>query len=278
MTPKWTWPFAAALVAVGSFPGCAARPLPEARSRKPNVLLLALDEVALRLGSTEPGVRTPHLDRLAGRGRRFDHAYRQYPIRVPARVSLLLGRRPETTRIWGDLESGDPWPGSVALPDPFRSQGYFTARVGRFLGSPGDEALHFDVAEEASPDEAAARTARLMEEKKDGPFFVIVGFNRPRPGWIPPSKYFELYNAQQLPLPPEPTVDWDGIPPLALADAGVAAPSRASPPPLPEEPRRRALAAELAYLSYLDAQAGVLLEALDRLKLRESTVVAVVGD
>jgi len=278
MNPKWIWPFAAALVTVGSFPGCAARPLPETRLRKPNVLLVALDDIALRLGSYEPGVKTPHLDRLAGRGRRFDHAYRQYPLRVPARVSLLLGRRPETTRIWGDLEPGDPWPGSAPLPDQFRSQGYFTARVGRFLGPPGDEALHFDLAEEASPDEAAARTVRIMEEKKDGPFLLIVGFNRPRPGWVPPPKYFELYNAQQLPLPPEPTVDWDGIPPLALADAGVAPPSRSAPPPLPEDQRRRALAAELAYLSYLDAQAGALLEALERLKLKESTVVAVVGD
>src|SRR5258708_38773745 len=113
MTPRWTWPFVATLVTAGSLAGCAARPLPEARLRKPNVLIVALDEVNLRLGSYEPGVKTPHLDRLAGRGRRFDHAYRQYPLRVPARVSLLLGPPPEATRRRAAPAAGAPRPGSV---------------------------------------------------------------------------------------------------------------------------------------------------------------------
>ncbi len=68
-----------------------ARP-PEAR--RPNVLLITDDQHNARnLGCYgDPLVRTPALDRLAGRGVRFNRAYTTNMICAPARVSMITGQ------------------------------------------------------------------------------------------------------------------------------------------------------------------------------------------
>ncbi len=241
---------------------------------RPNVLLILLDQVSLRLGSYGSPAKTPNLDRLAARGRRFDRAYGQYPSLVPSRLALLLGRRPETSRLWHAPESPGAFGDAVPLPEAFRSQGYATARVGRVLG-PSDPLLAWD--ETADPGDAAAtarEAADLLARRKDAPLFLTVGFGAPPPGALPPASFFALYDPRRLRL--EPAAIPPDLPPMAMADAGVtpAAPS----PPLPEEQRRRLLAAELAHVSAVDAQVGVVLEALDRLGLTARTLVVVVAD
>src|SRR5262245_39797852 len=75
-------------------------------------------------------VKTPNLDRLAARGRRFDGAYGQYPESGPSRASLLSGWRPETTLVWRDKDSLRVHGKALApLQKQFRAGGYFVARV-----------------------------------------------------------------------------------------------------------------------------------------------------
>ena len=66
----------------------------------PNVLFIMADQMKasiLRMYSSEIGIETPTLERLAGEGVRFEHAITPHPLCVPARTSVMTGRYPHST-------------------------------------------------------------------------------------------------------------------------------------------------------------------------------------
>jgi len=76
-----------------------------------------------------PVVRTPHLDRLAAEGLRFDRAYCAYPVCVPARFTMLTGRYPHHT---GCTSNTTPLPlRERTAAHHFSRAGYATAFVGK---------------------------------------------------------------------------------------------------------------------------------------------------
>src|SRR4051812_42768578 len=98
-----------------------------------NVLMIAVDDLNNRIGCYgDPVVKTPNIDRLSHHGVRFDHAYCNYPLCSPTRTSLLSGKRPETTKIYNNNTPPRAFLGNtVFLPEYYKAQGYFTARVGK---------------------------------------------------------------------------------------------------------------------------------------------------
>jgi len=99
----------------------------------PNVLMIIVDDLNTDLGSYgHPIVKTPHIDRLASRGVVFTHAYTQYPQCNQSRASMLTGLYPDQTRVLTLKEHfRDYVPEVITLPQHFKNNGYFTARVGK---------------------------------------------------------------------------------------------------------------------------------------------------
>ena len=93
---------------------------------RPNILFIAIDDLRPELGCYgSMVVRSPHLDKLANEGRRFDRAYCQQSICSPSRASLMTGARPddigvvENTAYFRELN-----PQIVTLPQHFIQHGY----------------------------------------------------------------------------------------------------------------------------------------------------------
>jgi arylsulfatase A-like enzyme len=97
---------------------------------RPNLLLITSDQQHhLALGSVSPQIRTPHLDRLAARGVRFDRAYCPNPTCTPTRASLLTGMYPSAH---GAYTLGTKLDERVPrVIDLLRDQGYRTGLVGK---------------------------------------------------------------------------------------------------------------------------------------------------
>jgi iduronate 2-sulfatase len=306
----------------------AALPAPARRpgAHRPNVLLVIFDDMTVQLGCYGYPVKSPNIDRLAGRGRRFDRAYCQVAMCSPSRMSLMAGWRPERVDVWNNAQ--DPWRnvrGAVPLQEHFHANGYFTARVGKIYhgkwnqssnwdesvtdigplppppaeadsgatarfeadGAEGtSEVSHFwlktDNADVDEPDGRRAREAvRILDEHQGRPFFLALGFGKPHLRWVAPRRYFDLYSPEDVAIAETPDGDAQDIPEIAIANARVARPRQMLPGKVGDfdaADRRRALAAQYACVSFADAQLGVVLGELDRLKLADNTIVVVLGD
>ncbi|MBN1676534.1 MAG: sulfatase-like hydrolase/transferase [Kiritimatiellae bacterium] len=97
---------------------------------RPNILLITSDQQHWNtLGCSNPEVRTPNLDKLAGQGTRFTRAYCPNPTCTPTRASIITGQYPSQHGAWslGTKLSEK----THTVGDDFRKAGYRTALVGK---------------------------------------------------------------------------------------------------------------------------------------------------
>ncbi len=295
-----------------------------ANGKRPNVLFIAVDDMNNDLGLYgNKTVQSPALDKFASEAMAFSHAYCQYPLCSPSRSSLLTGLRPDSTHVFElHYHFRQDLPYVITLPEMFRLNGYYVARVGKMFhyGNPGDigtnglddkiswterynpagidrTALEIDVinytpkrglgsamAYYDDPDgtddqhtdgKVADRAIELMAKhgKDKEPFFIGVGFYKPHCPWITPKKYFDLYKDKKIEVP---RVN-------EKTKASYPAPALASTRPWPDfgVTHRQAVQSKLAYyadISFVDAQIGRVLHALDSLGLKKNTIVVFWSD
>jgi arylsulfatase A-like enzyme len=290
-----------------------------------NVLFLVSDDLNNDLGAYGAPVRSPNIDRLAKRGVRFDRAYVQYPLCSPSRSSMLTGRRPDATGVLTNPGKNpmsphfrEKLPDAITLPQLFRTNGWFTARVGKLyhygvpltIGTGGlDDYPSWDLAinprgrdreihdrifslrpgqfggtvswlADDGPDGehtdgiAAAEAVRLLErfKRNNQPFFLAVGFYRPHTPYVAPKRYFDMYPRDRIELPRLSDADRSRTPQAAYRSANKEQDA------MTDDQRREAIQAYWASTTFMDAQAGHVLDALDRLGLSDSTIVVFVSD
>ncbi|HEV7301703.1 MAG TPA: sulfatase-like hydrolase/transferase [Tepidisphaeraceae bacterium] len=106
--------------------------------RPPNILLITSDQQHFTaLGTTNPAIKTPALDRLCNEGVRFDRAYCPNPTCTPTRASIITGMYPSMHGAWS---LGTRLPESVpTVGDMLRTQGYDSTLVGKAHFQPLDE-------------------------------------------------------------------------------------------------------------------------------------------
>jgi arylsulfatase A-like enzyme len=301
-----------------------------AAEQRLNVLFLIADDLNCDLHCYgHPQVKSPNIDALAARGVRFERAYCQFPLCNPSRSSFLTGRRPNVTKVHTNPIPGkappddrptprfrDSLPDTVTLPQTFRNNGYYAARVGKLYhyGVPGQigtsgfddppswerviNPIGRDKREEdkiysltpgsfgatlswlaagGTDDEqtdgiGANEAIELLGQMNDRPFFLGVGFYRPHLPFVAPRKYFDLYPQEQIELPALSVDDRTKTPGAAYRS------SKKEEETMTDEQRREAIRAYRASISFMDAQVGRVVAALDRLGLSSKTIIVMTSD
>jgi len=140
-----------------------------------------------------------------------------------------------------------------------------------------------DIPDSAMSDgETALQAINYLTELKDTSFFLAVGFYKPHLPFVAPKKYWDLYDKNRLNLPANQYAP-EGAPRYAYPGLGGDTELRSytnipDSGRLSDDLRKDLLHGYLASISYIDAQVGRLLDELERLNLREKTVIVLLGD
>src|SRR5688572_15173283 len=121
---------------------------------------------------------------------------------------------------------------------------------------------------------AAAEAVRLLErfKRNNEAFFLAVGFYRPHTPYVAPKRYFDMYPRDRIALPTLSDADRARAPEAAYRSA------LAEQDAMTDDQRRDAIQAYWASTTFMDAQVGHVLDALDRLGLANNTVVVFTSD
>lgn len=154
-------------------------------------------------------------------------------------------------------------------PDPKRQIHYGLGYGGAFYVVRGES----DGAEQADH-KAAAKAVKLLEQRAADkkPFFLAVGLVRPHVPLVAPASFFESYTAKHIDLPPQVEQDWDDIPKPAISKNSARSGLYS------DLQKQKVLEAYYASVTYMDAQVGKIIQAVDWLGLRENTIIVFTAD
>ncbi|WP_205860250.1 sulfatase [Polaribacter sp. 20A6] len=127
--------------------------------------------------------------------------------------------------------------------------------------------------------ELAIATMKEMNAKSDKPFFLGLGFNKPHLNWVAPKKYWDLYDRDNIELSTQVESPENGatmgLHPSFELRVRSGIPKKG---PIDKELAITLKHAYLACVSYVDAQIGKMISALEKEGLRENTIIIVWSD
>ncbi|WP_405293633.1 sulfatase [Algibacter sp. Ld11] len=126
---------------------------------------------------------------------------------------------------------------------------------------------------------AIATLKDMLEKNPDKPFFLGMGMKKPHLDWLAPSKYWDLYDPSQIELAAHTEGPVDGaamgLHPSFELRARYGIPKKG---PIDDDMARTLKHAYLACVSYVDAQIGKMIDALDEAGVRDNTIIVVWSD
>ncbi len=257
--------------AVASLSGPLGRAAPGARRAKPNIVFILGDDWGLDNtgcdGSDRHKNRTPNIDALAAGGVRFERCY-STPLCGPTRCQINTGRYPFrtgglTNPTAGQPKSQDEYP----LARILKEAGYDTCHVGKWrqMGeTPGDWGFGEYVTDPTAGgwywQRSYTKNGQLVETSEEIYYpdvchdYAVDFLRRHAAKGSAPAKPFYLYYASHLchgPILRTPDSKPGETDPVALYNDNIA---------------------------YLDKQVGLLTAELDKLGLRENTLIVFSAD
>ena len=201
-----------------------------------------------------------------------------YHMRVPGHITAGIDG-PDHPASWSmkfNFKSPEQWtPGKTEhlsgenlKPDPDRNIHYNLGYGGAFfvVEDPADGSEQHDV-------KATDKAIELLGgELKNKPFFLAVGYVRPHVPLVAPKPFYEPYPAEEMKLPAQIENDLADIPKLGITGTGTRRGIKS------EADRKRVLRAYYASVSFMDAQVGRLLDALDEQGLTDNTLIVFLSD
>jgi len=263
---------------------------------KTNIVFILSDD----LGSWALGcygnkeIRTPNIDQLASQGAKFTHFFCTSPVCSPARASLMTGKIPSQHGVHDWIREGNMPPdasryleGMVCYTDTLSKSGYTCGLCGKWhLGdsstpqhgfshwychqSGGGPYYQAPVIRNGKPEIASGyitdvitdEAVSFIEQNKNNPFYLSVNYTAPHSPWTRhPEDITAFYDECEFEsCPQEPLHPWAG--PLTYRSHG----------------NRELLKGYFAAVTAMDAAIGRLLEVIETLGLKDSTLVIFSSD
>ncbi|OAI55653.1 iduronate-2-sulfatase [Planctomyces sp. SCGC AG-212-M04] len=130
----------------------------------------------------------------------------------------------------------------------------------------GDDMVHSD-------GKTAAKAVELLGEHAKEPFFLAVGFVRPHVPFVSPRKYYEPFLPyDSMTLPPKIAGDWDDIPKPGINY------KTSENMKMDVRRQKKAVGGYYAAVTYMDAQVGKVLDALEKSGQADNTIVIFTSD
>lgn len=283
--------------------------------QKPNILLIAIDDLNDWIGCLggHPQAKTPNLDRLAARGVLFSNAHCQSPVCNPSRASMMTSLYPATSGIYflsPDLSESPVSTKNTLLPKRFQEDGYYVTAAGKlFHGGQNDKYLPnyggnfggfgplpkkklttypghplwdwgaYPEKDEEMPDhKIAAWGIEQLQKKHDKPLFLATGFYRPHVPQFAPQKWFDMFPIDEVQLPATTKDDLDDLSPYAV---NLTRLKHVAPPHewvVENKEWKPLVQSYLACVSFVDAQAGKVLDALEKSAYKDNTYIVLYSD
>ncbi len=264
-----------------------------------------------------PQTLTPNMDRLAKQGMVFEKAYCAASVCNPSRAALLTGYRPASTGVYNNkdfMRDSEVLKDALTLPQWLSKYGYFSMARGKIFhnawgvwsdpgswdlhentiggygnsirregfqvnGIPvGEAATNFDwgptdgVFEQTEDYLTAKWAGEQLQKDHDKPFFLACGIFRPHLEWFVPQQFFDKFPLEGIILPEVKEDDLNDVP-----KAGILT-SRDYVAAKKFNKQKDAVQAYLACINYADSCIGVVLDALEKSKYADNTIVILWGD